>query len=248
MHSVTVIILLPFAVQANSNEQANKYMDETWGQEGIGKLVDKTVDKLIDKLFDRALQASPLGHAASHTARLPLHTSVPGFTSWHAPQLGQLRLALNGQSNGPSKSNIGARLAKARASPVSYGSFPVTGTLAEVAEQSSGQVQEVHSEKDLEQYIRESPRCVVLEFVCKWCKPCRKFDPKYERIAAEYSGQARFLKAVLNCNEETYDLASFYGVKSIPYFYFIKDGEVVAEKHSPDETNLRSTLNGCLSK
>ena len=63
---------------------------------------------------------------------------------------------------------------------------------------------------------------IVLKFSADWCGPCRALKPKFDELKSENEG-IDFLDADV---DEEGELASQYGVRSIPAVFFIKDGEV----------------------
>ena len=67
----------------------------------------------------------------------------------------------------------------------------------------------------------------LIDFYADWCGPCKMMGPLVEQIANEYDGKAKVGK--INVDEEP-ELAQKYGVMSIPYFAFIKDGEIVSDE------------------
>jgi len=108
----------------------------------------------------------------------------------------------------------------------------------------NGRVDEVHSEEEFDSVLQHSSELVVVQFSAQWCGPCKLFAPIYERMAAEYSGRARFLKVDAKENESTNNLAKRFQVKGIPAFYFIRDGKVLAtETGVKAEDPLRVGLN-----
>ena len=64
----------------------------------------------------------------------------------------------------------------------------------------------------------------VLYFTAEWCNPCKKVRPIVEDINREYS-DAKFI--VVDADSEI-ELTSNFGVKSIPTFILIKDGEEIS--------------------
>lgn len=66
---------------------------------------------------------------------------------------------------------------------------------------------------------------VLVDFYADWCGPCRMMGPVVEELAKEYDGKIKVGK--VNIDEQP-ELAAKYGVMSIPYFAFIKNGELVS--------------------
>lgn len=64
---------------------------------------------------------------------------------------------------------------------------------------------------------------VLVDFWAEWCGPCKAIGPLIEQLSEEVSGQAKVGK--LNVDEAR-DLSVKYGVRSIPFLLFFKNGEV----------------------
>ncbi len=75
--------------------------------------------------------------------------------------------------------------------------------------------------------VIKSDRPVLIDFYADWCGPCRMMGPVVEELAAEYDGKIKVGK--VNVDEQP-ELAQKFGVMSIPYFAFIKDGELRGEE------------------
>ncbi len=67
---------------------------------------------------------------------------------------------------------------------------------------------------------------VVVDFWAAWCGPCRVLGPTIEQLASEAAGRWELVK--LN-TEEHPELASEYGIMSIPAVKMFDRGKVVAE-------------------
>ena len=65
---------------------------------------------------------------------------------------------------------------------------------------------------------------VLVDFYADWCGPCKMLGPVLEDLSKEYEGKATIVK--VNVDDEG-DLASQFGVMSIPNLFLLKDGEIV---------------------
>ena len=82
-----------------------------------------------------------------------------------------------------------------------------------------------HITKDnFQPLVKESPKHVLLDFWATWCGPCKMIAPIVEQIAGE---RPDILVGKVNVDEET-DLASAFGISSIPTLVVVKDGKVTA--------------------
>ena len=68
---------------------------------------------------------------------------------------------------------------------------------------------------------------VLIDFYADWCGPCKMMSPVVEELAGEYEGKAKIAK--VNVDQES-EIAEKYGVMSIPYFAFIKNGKLVMSR------------------
>ena len=65
---------------------------------------------------------------------------------------------------------------------------------------------------------------IVIDFSAEWCGPCRKMAPIVEQLAQKYDGKV----IIGSCNvDENEELASKFGVRSIPAIFFVKDGQPI---------------------
>ena len=80
----------------------------------------------------------------------------------------------------------------------------------------------IHNHNFHEEVIN-SDKPVLVDFWAPWCGPCRMVLPIVEEIAAEHP---EYKVVKINVDEES-ELASRYGVVSIPTLLVIKNGQIV---------------------
>ena len=73
----------------------------------------------------------------------------------------------------------------------------------------------------LESLIQEN-KIVLVDFFATWCGPCRMIAPLIEQVAEEYDGKAVVAKVDI---DEEQELATQYGIESIPTVILFKDGK-----------------------
>ena len=83
----------------------------------------------------------------------------------------------------------------------------------------------VHANKDNFAELRASDKPVLIDFYADWCGPCRMVAPIIEEIANENSDM---VVAKVNVDDQP-ELASEFGVFSIPTLVVMKDGNVVSK-------------------
>ena len=70
--------------------------------------------------------------------------------------------------------------------------------------------------------VRNSVKTVLLDFYADWCGPCRMVSPLVDEIAEE---NPEYLVGKINVDEEP-ELASAFGVSSIPTLVVMRDGKI----------------------
>ena len=81
----------------------------------------------------------------------------------------------------------------------------------------------LHPTKENFNQIESAPGRVLLDFYADWCGPCRMVAPILEEIAAEHP---EFTIAKINVDDQP-ELASRFGVMSIPTLVVLEDGNIV---------------------
>ena len=82
----------------------------------------------------------------------------------------------------------------------------------------------IHVNKEnFRQEVLESDKPVLMDFWASWCGPCRMVLPIIEEIAEENPD----IKVVKVNVDEEIELASQFGVMSIPALFVMKDGQIV---------------------
>jgi thioredoxin 2 len=77
---------------------------------------------------------------------------------------------------------------------------------------------------------------IVVDFWAPWCGPCKMMTPIFEQASAIIEPRARLAK--LN-TEFSQDIASQYGIRSIPTLVVFKNGkEVARQAGAMDQGNL----------
>ncbi len=82
------------------------------------------------------------------------------------------------------------------------------------------------SKTEFDMEVRDSSLPVLVDFWAPWCGPCRMLTPVLHELAGELKNQAKVVK--VNVDEEP-ELASRYGVVSIPTVIAFKKGQATGK-------------------
>lgn len=81
------------------------------------------------------------------------------------------------------------------------------------------------TENNFDQEVVKSDKPVLIDFWASWCGPCRMVSPIVDEIADEEADKVKVGK--VNVDEQP-ELASRFGVMSIPTLVVMKNGEVAS--------------------
>ena len=79
------------------------------------------------------------------------------------------------------------------------------------------------TDADFQSAVLESDVPVLVDFWAPWCGPCKMAAPVLEKIAGEYDGRLKICK--VNIDDER-QVATQYGIMSIPTMFLFKDGQL----------------------
>jgi thioredoxin len=86
----------------------------------------------------------------------------------------------------------------------------------------------------------------IVDFYADWCGPCKMVAPVLEELAREYAGKIMVYKVDTESEQE---LASVFGIQSIPTLLFIpKEGQPQAAMGALPKTTFEKVIKDVLLK
>lgn len=82
------------------------------------------------------------------------------------------------------------------------------------------------TEQEFEKEVLNSEKPVVVDFFATWCGPCKMLGPVLEEVADETSD----VKIVKVDIDENMELASRFGIMSVPTLVIFKKGEEIGRE------------------
>ncbi|MEB3339662.1 thioredoxin [Okeania sp.] len=80
------------------------------------------------------------------------------------------------------------------------------------------------TDSSFQEEVLESELPVLVDFWAPWCGPCRMVTPVVDEISVQYEGKIKVVK--VNTDENP-NVASQYGIRSIPTLMIFKAGQRV---------------------
>ncbi|GAU94398.1 hypothetical protein RvY_06178 [Ramazzottius varieornatus] len=101
-------------------------------------------------------------------------------------------------------------------------------------------VKNLTADGQLEQEVAQAAgKLVVADFFATWCGPCRTIAPQFEQLSNRYAASAVFVK--INVEEMT-ETAARFGIRAMPTFIFLKNGQTVGQVQGADPQQIEATL------
>ncbi len=98
-------------------------------------------------------------------------------------------------------------------------------------------VEQINTEKFDELLNGDKP--VVCDFFASWCGPCKMLAPVMDDVSKEFEDKAVFVKVDI---DENMELASRYGIMSIPLVAVFVNGEKKAIWRKPKQPSFSKTI------
>ena len=82
------------------------------------------------------------------------------------------------------------------------------------------------TDQNFDTEVLQSAVPVLVDFWATWCGPCKAVAPILDELSGEYAGRLKVAKVDVDQNP---NVASKYGIRSIPSIYLFKNGQVVEQ-------------------
>jgi thioredoxin 1 len=82
------------------------------------------------------------------------------------------------------------------------------------------------TQQNFTEEVLKSPTPILVDFWAEWCSPCRALTPILDELATEYDGKVKIGKVNIDEHQE---LASQFGIQSIPTLLLFKGGQVAEQ-------------------
>ena len=93
-----------------------------------------------------------------------------------------------------------------------------------------------------DEWVFAGSRPAVIDFYTTWCGPCKMMAPVVESLAEKYAGKIDFYKVDIDQESE---LASVFGISSIPTFLFIPmKGKPTAQMGMMEKEEMEKVVKG----
>jgi len=83
------------------------------------------------------------------------------------------------------------------------------------------------NDSNFDSEVTASALPVFIDFWAPWCGPCRMIAPVVDELAKEMNGKVKFTKVNI---DESPNVASRFGVMSIPTLLVVKGGQIVGQQ------------------
>ncbi|GAB4819539.1 hypothetical protein N2152v2_006585 [Parachlorella kessleri] len=115
---------------------------------------------------------------------------------------------------------------------------------SEPCEAHPGEVTMIFGEEELSRVLAACPgKLVVLMCSLTWCRPCKRFQPSYEKAAEYYADDVVFLKLYGNSNDSTkHVFKDKLKCRTTPTFFFFRDRKLLGQCHGANESRLEYNL------
>ena len=101
-------------------------------------------------------------------------------------------------------------------------------------------------EKNPTTWVFEGDKPCIVDFYADWCKPCKMIAPIMDELAMEYAGQINIYKVD---TEKERELASVFGISSIPYVLFVPaQGQPSAQRGALPKESYKQIIDEFLLK